>query len=292
MRSRLFACLVTTALLPGLALAAAPRAPAPAVRPEATSYLGILVGPTAKDAARTGAVVRDVAPESPAAKAGLKKGDLIVKIGAQEVNDPKALVEAVAGHQGGEKVILHVVRDGKEQTIEATLAERPGAKMPTVRGRPDGPRGHFLGVRAENLTAEAKAKLGVNAEQGAVVMEVLANMPAAKAGLQKDDVITAVNGKTIANGDELRKAVQQADEGKEVTLKVLRGKDVKEFKVRLAALPPTFGWLHDFEKRWPAADGSFSFNPPPNFSQDLEKHFEELHQWLRQFEQEQQQPQE
>jgi S1-C subfamily serine protease len=288
MRSRLFACLVTTALLPGLALAAAPPAQAPAASPAAKSYLGILVEPTAKDAARSGAMVRAVAPESPAARAGLMKGDLIIKVGARDVNDAKALVEAVGSHKVGEKVVLHVLRDGKEQTIEATLAERPGEKMPSFRGWPDQPRGHFLGVRAEDLTAEVKARLGVDVAKGAVVREVLPNTPAAKAGLQKDDVITAVNGKAVTNGEELRKAVQQADAGKDVTVKVLRGKEVKEFKVRLAALPPVFGWLQDFEKRWPMADGSFSFELP-NLPPDLEKQFAELHQWLRQFEQGQEQ---
>jgi S1-C subfamily serine protease len=284
MRSRLFACLVTTALVPGLALAAAPAAPAPAASSAAKGYLGILVEPTAKDAAHSGAMVRAVAPESPAAKAGLRKGDLIVKIGARDVNDPKTLVEAVAGHKVGEKVMLHVLRDGKEQTIEATLAERPAEKMPSFRGRLDQPRGHFLGVRAEDFTAVDSAK-------GAVVREVLPNTPAAKAGLQKDDIITAVNGKPVTNGDELRKAVQQAEADKDVTVKVLRGKEVKEFKVRLAPMPPVFGWLQDFEKRWPTADGSFSFDLP-NLPPDLEKQFAELHHWLRQFEQGQEQQEE
>jgi S1-C subfamily serine protease len=272
-------------------LAATAPAPAPAVSPAGKSYLGVLVGPAPKDAARTGAVVRAVAADGPAAKAGLKKGDLIVKVGAKEVKDPKAVVEAVAGHKGGEKVVLHILRDGKEQTVEATLADQPGPAMSPFLGRSAQPRGSFLGVRASDLTAEGKGKLGVDAAKGAVIMEVLPETPAAKAGLQKDDVITEMNGKPVANGEELRTAVQQADASKDVTVKVVRGKDVKEFKVRLAALPPGFGWLQDFEKQSPA-DGWFSFNLPPNFHHDFASQFEELHQWLRDLEQGQEQPEE
>jgi serine protease Do len=70
-------------------------------------------------------VITEIVPNSPAEKAGLKAGDQIVKVGDKEVKDEDSLRETVGDKKPGTKLSLVIKRDGKEQTIEATLGERP-----------------------------------------------------------------------------------------------------------------------------------------------------------------------
>jgi S1-C subfamily serine protease len=270
---RSFPALLALAAVAGLSLA--PFATA-APRPETRPYVGILVGPADEDA--RGAIVRDVVPDGPAAKAGLKKGDLIVKCGKHDIADPKALVDCLASHKPGDKVPVTVMRDGKEETCNVTVAERPVARAAGLE------KGAFLGVWSQDLTAEMKDKLGVAADMGAVVMEVMEDSPAAKAGLKVDDVITAVNDDAVANPQDLQAAVRKVGTGHACTLKVLRGKESLELKARLDELPLRFSGLRDFD-HWPEMDHGRHLTVPPAIEKELQRRFEELQKRIRELEQ-------
>src|SRR6516225_9431752 len=175
-------------------LAAQPAQPAPS--DSSRPYIGVAVGQSAdKDG---GIVVREVAPDSPAAKAELKQGDVILKLNGESVKDAEAFVRSIAAKKPGEKVAVLIRRDGKEQTINATLAQRPGSQLlPAAPGEfPRLQREAFLGVQVESLSADLRKK-NLKAEAGVVVTEVVPNSPAARAGLQTDDVITAVDKNTV-----------------------------------------------------------------------------------------------
>jgi len=260
MRNRWLAGMML-ALVPGVVSAPAWAETKPTT---ARAFLGVSVE-APKDAAGTGALVRAVTPDSPAAKAGLKTGDLIIKIDKQAVSDPKALVEGVAAHKPGDKLSVQLMRDGKEQTLHVTLAERTVGLPPSVREFLANKHGAFLGVRAQDLTAAEKKRLDVTLEKGAVVMEVVSDSPAARAGLKPDDVITAVNGQAVANPEELRAAIQKVGAGKETTLKVMRGKEVKEIKASLDEMPLGLSELR-------------GLNP------ELKRQIEEMQKRLREFE--------
>jgi predicted metalloprotease with PDZ domain len=88
------------------------------------------------------------------------------------------------------------------------------------------------------LTPELKNRLKVEADKGVVLTEVVPDSPAAKAGLKPDDVITSMGDKAVANPAELRRAIQEAGPGKEVTLKFARGNDKREVKALLGEAPP------------------------------------------------------
>src|SRR5262249_5194151 len=154
-----------------------------------------------------GILVREVEPGTPAAQAGLRNGDLIVKVGDQPVKDFDALVNALSQHKIGEKVNFQVQRDGKEQSFEVTLGQRPERRAGEApRRQPTA----FLGVRTEELTPEMKNQYKVTVDRGAVVVGVMPGTPAATAGLKEGDVITSVNNQPIENPQQLRQAVQQA----------------------------------------------------------------------------------
>ncbi len=281
MKNRLLHRLALVALLPGLGLGLALPVGAAEPRPTARAFLGALVGPTAKDAARAGALVREVTPDGPAAKAGLANGDVVFKADDKEVRDPQTLVGLIQGHKPGDKVKLQVLRDGKEQMLEVTLGERKLAQVPPVPKLPSAARGVYLGVQTQELTPELKDRLKVGVDKGVVVVDVLPHSPAAKAGLKTDDVITGVDGQKVTKPEELRAAIQKMSAGKETTVKVMRGKESKEIKVQLAEMPFGLSWMHDFEKRWPAADSRFPMDLPPGLHPDIERRLQEIQKWLR-----------
>src|SRR4051812_28338908 len=109
MRKRVWAAAVAAVVLPALTVAVA--VPAWAKVERARPFVGILAEPPAEQADKPGVVVHDVAPDSPAAKAGLKKGDRIVKAGDKEVKTFDALADLVKAGKPGDKLALHVVRD-------------------------------------------------------------------------------------------------------------------------------------------------------------------------------------
>src|SRR5262245_42878856 len=262
MRKRLFSGLLSLAAVAGLTFAPVATA---APKPQTKAYLGVSIGPADKDA--KGAVVRDMVPDGPAAKGGLKKGDLIVKCGTHDIDDPKTLVDCLAEHQVGDKMAMTVMRDGKEHACDVTLGERPVAKLPQVE------KGAFLGVWSRDLNGEMKDQLGVQCDKGAVVMDVMPHSPAAKAGLKVDDVVTAINDQAITNSADLRAAVQKVGAGKECTLKVCRGKESHEMKATLEEIPLRFSWLHDFDN-WPEMGNGRSPTLPPGIEKELQRRFE------------------
>jgi S1-C subfamily serine protease len=212
----------------GAALMGQPGAPT-APRP----YLGVAVAPS--NDSGEGVVVREVTPDSPAAKAGLKDGDVVFKLDGKDVPDVAEFLRRVGTHKPGDKIDVQIQRDGKDKTVAATLGERPaaGGGAPLVAGDLKGllQRPAILGVQVEPLDAEARKRLNVKAESGLVITDVVANSAAAKAGLQRDDVIITVNGQAVKDPTALREAVQKS--GKELTVRVQRGPEEKELKATL-----------------------------------------------------------
>jgi S1-C subfamily serine protease len=211
------------------------QAPVPKETPHA--FLGMLVGP-APDSDK-GVLVREVTPKSPADKAGVKSGDILMSVNDQKIKDGETFLHLLGTMKVGDKATLHVLRDGKEQMLTATLGERPSLP-PTVRPGtlpfpvPSGARRTaVLGVRSEELTPEMKTRLNVMADMGAVVTEVIPDSAAAKAGLKADDVITAVNDKPMKNPEELRRIIQSIGPGKEITVEFLRGQEKMSAKAML-----------------------------------------------------------
>ena len=95
----------------------------------------------------------------------------------------------------------------------------------------------FLGIQPGDLTPEIAQQLGVSATSGVVVLDVVSGGPAAKAGMQPGDVITAINGKQVSNVEDFLSTLRPLSPGNTVTVSYLRGKDKREAKVVLADRP-------------------------------------------------------
>lgn len=245
-------------------------------------YLGVVVGPGG-DGER-GVEVKEVTPKGPSAKAGLRAGDRVVKVGGQDVKDADGFVKAVAAHKPGDVLALAVVRGGKEQTVTATLGERPAppARRPDLLVPPGDRPPVYLGVQLQPLTADLREQLKVDVGEGVVIAEVIPGSPAEKAGLKRDDVVTAVGGHPVKSPADVREEVQDTGPGKELALAVVRGGE----KLTLKATPRAgaFGsFVIPGDERFPFPDlGSMS--DQGRRDRELERRVEELEKRVRELE--------
>jgi len=144
----------------------------------------------------TGALVTDVTEDSPAGKAGLKRGDLLTAFNKLPIRDPVHLRGLVAETPPGTIVVLSVLREKKALEVRVTIGEQP-REVAAVRGPLEAlPGEHALaGVTVEPLTREDARRLKLKA--GVVVSEVDPESPAAQAGLLEGDVIREINRKPV-----------------------------------------------------------------------------------------------
>jgi Do/DeqQ family serine protease len=145
-----------------------------------------------------GALVSDVSRGGPAAQAGLKRGDVITGLNGDRIDDSNELRNRIAMLGPDAKVELSIVRDGKPQTLSATLEE-----LPSRSASADGPRAAD-GERTAGLVVEPN-------ERGLVVRQVLPNGPAAEAGIRAGDIIAQVDGKDVRSAADLSTALETGD---------------------------------------------------------------------------------
>ncbi|MBK7403086.1 MAG: DegQ family serine endoprotease [Phycisphaerales bacterium] len=156
-----------------------------------------------------GALVADVMPDTPAAKAGLESGDIITRVDQQSVDSPRKLMNAVASHQPGEHIKLAVDRDGSSKTVQVVLGERPGAQQ-LAAGHATARSEGSLGIRVQPLTPELASQLGVGETQGLVITEVESDSPAARAGLQPEDIVLEAARQPVHSSSDLTEAAKAA----------------------------------------------------------------------------------
>jgi len=210
-----------------------------------------------------GALIGKVLADSPAAKAGLKENDVVTEINGQRVEGTTQFRRMIREIPAGRNVKLSVWRDGKQQTISATLGkseERHNALMkvspqtfafrvPQMPEIPDVPNFSWngerlmggkprLGIDAEDLSGQLGSYFGAPDGEGILVRNVNNDSPAEKGGLKAGDVITTFNGERIRTTGELREKLASVEAGKNVTLGVLRNKSNVTVTVEIPAPAP------------------------------------------------------
>jgi serine protease Do len=183
-------------------------------------YLGVLVGDVkdldpAKRArlekggpVESGALVNDVTPGGPSARAGLQPGDVITDINGKKMETAGDVIDYVGSQSIGGRSQVGLLRDGKRQVVEVTLGE-----LPTEDGRKlaQGPK---LGIQLQTLTPDLAESLGLPAAtRGAVVAEVAPGSPAARAGVAEGEVILEVDRHPVTTAEEATDILGTARKG-------------------------------------------------------------------------------
>jgi serine protease Do len=155
-------------------------------------------GDNPRDAITSGVVVNSVVPGSPAARAGLRVGDTVVTAGTRTLRNPFDWEAELLDLRVGETVALKVLRGGKQQTINVTVADMPEVSAEKVQVLRE--------MELVTLTPAIRAERGVRSAQGAVIYKVTDRV-SQELGLQAGDVIVQVNRTPIASADEAAKAI-------------------------------------------------------------------------------------
>lgn len=164
-----------------------------------------------------GALVSSVVHNSPADRAGMKAGDVIVGYQGKEINNANDLPFLVAGTPVGKTVSLEVLRDKKETTLPVTIEkmkEEEVAAATTEKGD--------LGLTVEQITPAVAESLGLDSTRGVVITAVAPDSVGDEAGLQAGDIIREINRKPIRDVSDYRKAVESTAQSKSVLFLVQR----------------------------------------------------------------------
>jgi C-terminal processing protease CtpA/Prc len=240
---------------------------------EGGSWLGVetqeVTAEKAKElklSAERGVVIGKVLQESPAAKSGLKDGDVITEINGQRVEGTAQFRRMIREIPAGRTVQLTVWRDGRSQGISATLGKMQENRkrwmnampqvfnfrtpeMPEVAPIPEIPSMEWdggnlvmnlnrprLGIDAEDISGQLGSYFGAPDGEGILVRDVNPGSAAEKAGVKAGDVITSLNGERIHGLAELRSKIAAAGEAKTAKLGVLRNKSALTLDVEIPAL--------------------------------------------------------
>ncbi|MBY0588158.1 PDZ domain-containing protein [bacterium] len=246
-----------------------PSGPKESAGAKARPYLGIMgENPVAteegKSPAAQGAVIREVAPDSPAAKAGLMVGDRIISLNGQAIKSFEDLKVRIGVLSPKEEITLHLVRGDKDMDVAVELGEAKvlprGRANQTLRqfleenappgveeqfdgifeGRLPGQGGAdqmqprpMVGIEVQTIDDSLRSHLKLGDVKGVVIADVVAGSPAAKEGLQSEDVITQADGKVVTEPTQLQEIIQAKKAGDKVTLVIVRAGESQEKVVQV-----------------------------------------------------------
>jgi serine protease Do len=174
-------------------------------------YLGVMIRnitPALADEFKlkhaSGALVEEVSPDSPAQKAGIKEGDVVLEFNGKPVADNRHLQLAVADIHPGATVPVEVWRNGEKETVKVTVQAQPDEKH-VARNDQDNSsdNGTLNGVGVGDLDPQARAEFNIPAQvKGAVITQVDPSSPSAEAGLKPGVVIEEINHQPVKSADE------------------------------------------------------------------------------------------
>lgn len=190
-------------------------------------WLGVAIQDVDQDLAEsfglnkpTGALVADVTVGSPADKAGLQTGDIIVEFNGGQVTHSGKLPPMVGAIGVGRTVSLTLLRDGEEKVFDVTIEELEADRRETTQLSKNESSGQ-LGLVVGELTDQQRKEMSI--DNGVLIEEVAADSPAAEAGLQPGDVVVSIDRRTVDSVDEFVAQVKELPAGKSFPILVQRG---------------------------------------------------------------------
>lgn len=187
-------------------------------------FIGVTLQPIDKNLAQSfdlkkiqGALISDVSPESPADKAGLKQGDVVLKYDGKDIATISALRNAVSLMKPGSRMTLTVLREGREIRIPLTIGTFPEEEETAAA------KTNQLGIEVQPLTPDIARNLGYIDLEGVVVGKVKPSSAAALAGIKQGTLIVAINHTKINSVEAFNQQIAKADPKKPILLLVKQG---------------------------------------------------------------------
>ena len=196
-------------------------------------YLGIMIQPLTADLAKSfdlkndkGILIAQVTKNSPADKAGLKAGDVIVNYQGRPMSDTGDFRNQVALAQPGSKVEFDIIRDGKQRNISVKVDKLSDHKQAAQESSQASEK---LGIVVQTITADLTKQLGIKAGKGVIVTEVAPGSVATMAGIGRGSVILEVNRKAVNTAAEFDQAIKNSANNK--VLLLVRDNEVSRYVV-------------------------------------------------------------
>jgi len=191
-------------------------------------WLGVVIQPVSKDLAESfgldgtsGALISDISDDSPAQKAGLEAGDVILSANGSDIQDSTTLPRVVGRVSPGDEVKLQVMRNGDKREVDVTVGDWPEEMAadgsPSTKSSDDQTQ---LGIAISDLSDQEKQQLDI--DKGALVRRVDPRGAAAAAGIQPGDVVVSFDQKPIDSADQLIAEVKKADGDRAIPVRIVR----------------------------------------------------------------------
>jgi len=189
-------------------------------------YIGIGIQDINSDLAKAfeldeaeGVLITQIMPETPAEKAGLRTGDVIIKMNGENIESASQFRNAIASTAPGTEIELTVIRDGKKKRVDLTLTELPSAEKTEPIAEKTSETIE-LGIKLEPANEEALAQYGY--KKGLVVIAVQQGSPAAEVGIMPNDLLFEVNRQPVGSLDDYYKQLSKAKKDKPILLLIGR----------------------------------------------------------------------
>ncbi len=196
-----------------------PEPPTPMHKPYWESFprsgfrLGVVLSDVNGDA--KGVAIERILPDSPADKAGLQVGDILVRIDGQKIQTSRDVREMLRNLESSKDLQVDALRDGQPLTVTVTPEKRDFSAFRMMMS------GRRLGVNLQNLDPDLAAYFQVDPNEGVLVTRIEQDSPAEKAGIHSGDIITHINGNKVNSAEDVAKMISESD-AETVELTVLR----------------------------------------------------------------------
>ncbi len=176
-----------------------------------------------------GALVASVRAGEPAAKAGIKVGDVILSVAGQEIDDAGDLTRTIGQLSPGKTVSIEVWRKGDLKEIQVTLGER-SSQIAQAQGKEQQSEAGLLGMELRPVGEQEAESLGLSSTKGLLVVDVKEMSKAAEANMRRGDVILEANGESVNSLADFKRIISQDSKGKGVVLLFIKRKGQTLFR--------------------------------------------------------------
>ena len=169
-----------------------------------------------------GALISDIAPDGPAEKAGLQRGDIILEVDGKQIIDMPELPKTIATYKPDSFATLKVVRNGKEQILKVKLGELPEENKVAAAEQPEEKIEGKLGLVVSEITPQMMRRLRISSKEGVVVTNVISGSAASEAGFRVGDIILELEKQNVDSLSDYNKALNSAGDKKNLLFLVKR----------------------------------------------------------------------